>query len=33
MDTEDDYPFYSPYLDENLFSFEVFTKEQIEAGA
>ena len=24
--TEDDYPYFSPYLDENLFEFETFTK-------
>ena len=24
-DTEDEYPYYSPYLNENLFNFEVFT--------
>lgn len=28
--TRDNYPYYSPYLDENLFTFETFTKEEYE---
>ena len=27
-ETEDNYPYFSPYLDENLFSFEVFTEDE-----
>lgn len=28
--TEDDYPYYSPYLNENLFTFETFSPEEWE---
>lgn len=28
--TRDNYPYFSPYLDENLFSFETFTREEYE---
>ena len=32
-DTEDGYPYFSPYLDENLFSIEVFNKGEYEAAS
>ena len=32
-DTEDDYPYFSPYLDENLFSIEVFNEGEYEAAS
>lgn len=29
METEDEYPYFSPYLFENLFSFETFTYDKL----
>ena len=31
QETEDNYPYFSPYLYENLFSFETFTPEEYNA--